>query len=112
MSYCSNCGSKLSEDVYFCPKCGFKTPKGAETNAKYPSDEMREAFTRMGIELERAFNIAAKEMHTAFQKARENINQKPAEQSGQEAIVCSSCGVNNQTGAVFCRNCGNKIAAS
>jgi hypothetical protein len=27
---------------------------------------MREAFTRMGIELERAFNIAAKEMHTAF----------------------------------------------
>ena len=107
MSYCSNCGSKLPEDAYFCPICGTKTQKGAEANAKYPSDEMREAFTKMGIELEKAFNTAAREMHSAFQRARKNMNQKPSEQI---FVVCPNCGAKNQSGAIFCRNCGNKLA--
>jgi len=83
--------------------------KGAEANAKYPSDEMREAFTRMGVELEKAFNTAAVEIHAAFKKARENMNAKLAE---QEAIICQNCGAKNQSGAIFCRNCGNKLTAS
>jgi len=83
--------------------------KGTEANAKYPSDEIREAFTRMGIELEKAFSTAAVEIHAAFKKAAANMNSKPAE---QEAIVCQNCSAKNQAGAIFCRNCGNKLAPS
>jgi len=109
MAYCSNCGGEIPEDAFFCPKCGTKTMKGAEANAKYPSDEMRAAFTRMGIELEKAFSTAAVEIHAAFKKARENMNAKPAE---QEAMICQNCNAKNQSGAIFCRNCGNKLTAS
>ena len=55
--------------------------KGMEANVKYPSDEMREAFTRMGVELEKAFSTAAVEIHAAFKKAAANMNPKPAGQS-------------------------------
>jgi ribosomal protein L40E len=106
MEYCSNCGEKIPEDALFCPKCGIKTVKGAETHAKYPSDEMREAFARMGVELEKAFSTAAVEIHAAFKKAAADMNAKPA---GQEAIVCQKCGAKSQAGAIFCRNCGKKL---
>jgi len=106
MVYCSNCGGKIPEDAYFCPKCGTKTMKGVEANVKYPSDEMREAFTRMGVELEKAFSTAAVEIHAAFKKAAANMNPKPA---GQEAVVCLNCSAKNQAGAIFCRNCGTKL---
>lgn len=109
MAYCSNCGGKIPEDALFCPKCGTKTQKGAKANAKYPSDEMREAFTRMGIELEKAFSTAAVEIHAAFKKAAANMNPKPAE---QEAMVCQKCGAKNQSGAIFCRNCGSKLSST
>jgi len=108
MAYCSNCGEEIPEHALFCPKCGIKTMKGAEANAKYPSDEMREAFTRMGIELEKAFNTAAVEIHAAFKRAREDMGSKPAEQEG---MVCQSCGAKNQSGAIFCRNCGHKLSS-
>jgi ribosomal protein L40E len=109
MAYCSNCGEKIPEDAFFCPKCGAKTLKGAEANVKYPADEMREAFTRMGIELEKAFNTAAVEIHAAFKKASAEMKTKPA---GQEAIVCQNCNAENQSGAIFCRNCGSKLSSS
>lgn len=108
MAYCSNCGEKIAEDAFFCPKCGVKTMKGAEANAKYPADEMREAFARMGVELEKAFSTAAVEIHAAFKKAAAEMKTKPAE---QEAMACQSCGAKNQSGAVFCRNCGNKLSS-
>jgi uncharacterized membrane protein YvbJ len=109
MAYCSNCGGKIPDDALFCPKCGIKTVKGAETHAKYPSDEMREAFTRMGIELEKAFSTAAVEIHAAFRKAAAEMNPKPAE---QEAMACKNCGAKNQSGAIFCRNCGTKLSST
>jgi uncharacterized membrane protein YvbJ len=109
MAYCSNCGEKTPKDALFCPKCGAKTVKGAEANAKYPSDELREAFTRMGIELEKAFSTAAVEIHAAFKKAAAEMNQKPA---GQESIVCQNCGAKSQSDAIFCRNCGKKLSST
>jgi ribosomal protein L40E len=109
MAYCSNCGGKIPEDALFCPKCGTKTVKGAEAHAKYPSDEMREAFTKMGIELEKAFSTAAVEIHAAFKKAATDMNAKSA---GQATIVCRNCSAKNQADAVFCRNCGNKLSST
>ena len=109
VEHCSNCGDKLPENAYFCPKCGTKTVKGTEANAKYPFDEMREAFTRMGVELEKAFSTAAVEIQAAFKKAATDMNQKSA---GQEAIVCQNCSAKNPSDAVFCRSCGNKLASA
>jgi membrane protease subunit (stomatin/prohibitin family) len=111
MVYCSNCGEKMADDAYFCPKCGTKTPKGKASNATYPSDELRDAFYKVGVELERAFSIAARETHQVIKKAGENMQQKTAS-NPQGTIVCTSCGTKNLSGAVFCHNCGAKVASS
>ena len=108
MVYCSNCGEKIPDDAYFCPKCGTKTPEGKASNATYPSDELRDAFYKVGIELERAFTMAAHETHKAIKKASENVQQKTASNT-QGTIVCTSCGTKNVSGAVFCNNCGAKV---
>jgi ribosomal protein L40E len=63
----------------------------------------------MGVELEKAFNTAAVEVHAAFKKAAANMNPKSAE---QEVMICQNCGAKNQSGAIFCRNCGNKLSSS
>ena len=105
MAYCSNCGKKLPKDALFCPKCGIKTVKGTETNAAAPSDEMREAFTRMSQEMEKAFSIAAKEIQEAFQTARNNIQKSLS----KEAVVCPNCGEKNLSSAVYCFRCGKKL---
>jgi predicted amidophosphoribosyltransferase len=110
LTYCSNCGEKIPDDVYFCPKCGTKTPEGKAANASYPADELRDAFYQVGVELERAFNIAARETHAAIKRARENMQQKPASSTAQDTVVCPSCGTKNPYGSIFCNNCGTRIA--
>jgi ribosomal protein L40E len=115
MVYCSHCGALLAEDAYFCPKCGTKTPLGKTSKVSYPSDELQDAFYRVGTELERAFTIAAHETHAALKKASDSIQQKSAStqstQSTQEGTVtCPNCGAKNVAGAVFCSNCGKRIA--
>jgi len=112
MVYCSNCGTKLDDEVYFCFKCGTKTPTGKAAKAMYPSDELRDAFNQVGLELEKAFKLAAKETQAAFKKVSENMQQKtaPAQQTpAQDKVACTSCGTDNVSGAVFCTNCGKKI---
>ena len=108
MVYCSNCGEKISDDALFCPKCCTKTPNGKASNTPYPSDELRDAFYQIGIELERAFNIAAHETHQAIKRAKGNIQQKPT--VPKESFVCPNCGTKNPSGAAFCNNCGTKLA--
>jgi len=108
MAYCSSCGEKIPEDAFFCPKCGVKTVKGSEANVKYPIDEMREAFAKMGVELEKAFRTAAVEVHAAFKKAAADMNQKAAE---QKTTVCPKCNATNSVDAVFCRSCGGKLSS-
>jgi uncharacterized membrane protein YvbJ len=105
MVYCTNCGEKLSREAFFCPKCGTKAPKGLDENVQSPSDELRESFAKMGVELEKAFNIAAKEIHDAFQTARTNIQQSMY----KEPIVCPNCGEKNMSNAAFCSKCGKKL---
>jgi uncharacterized membrane protein YvbJ len=107
MTYCSNCGARIEDNAYFCPNCGTKTDKGKAAKAVYPADELRDAFYQVGIELERAFNIAAHETHSAIQRARENIQQKTTQ---QQNITCPKCSTKNPYGSIFCHNCGTKIA--
>jgi uncharacterized membrane protein YvbJ len=106
--YCSNCGAQLVQDSYFCPKCGTKTEKGKAAKAAYPTDELRDAFYQVGIELEKAFNMAARETHQAIQKARSNWQQqKPV---ASELIICPKCGTKNAAGSIFCSSCGTRLA--
>jgi len=98
----------VGDEANFCPKCGTKTGKGRATNAAYPADQiLREGFCGVGAELERAFAIADKEIHTAFQKAREDLRQKPAD---QQTVACPKCSSKNPYGSTFCNNCGSRIA--
>jgi uncharacterized membrane protein YvbJ len=114
MVFCSNCGEKIDDNAYFCPKCGTKTLAGKVSNASYPVDELRDAFYKVGIELERAFNIAARETQAAFKKATENMQQKTASNysNAQGSVICTSCRSNNVSGAIFCHSCGTKIAST
>ncbi len=105
MAYCHNCGARLLEDSVFCPKCGTKVVKGVEASATEPSDEMREAFTRMSKELEKAFSIAAKQIQEAFQTAKENMQREYS----KEPVTCPSCGQKNPSHATYCYNCGTKL---
>jgi Zn finger protein HypA/HybF involved in hydrogenase expression len=106
LTYCTRCGEKIADDAYFCPKCGVKTPKGKTANAAYPTDTLTDAFYTVGAELEKAFNLAARETHAAIQKAREDLRQKPAQ---QQTAVCPKCNSKNASGAIFCVNCGARI---
>jgi len=107
MTYCSNCGEKLSEEALFCLKCGNKTMKGIENDVSGPSDKIRAALTKMSRELERTFSIATKEIDVAFQTASENIQKS----LHKEDVSCSNCGEKNPSNAVFCYNCGKRIKA-
>lgn len=112
--YCSNCGSQISDDTYFCPKCGTKTQAGKTAKVAYPSDELKDVFYQVGTELEKAFTIAAKETHAALKRASENFQQKTAtsqtsQAAGEAMVACPNCGAKNVSGAVFCHNCGKRI---
>jgi uncharacterized membrane protein YvbJ len=104
-SFCSKCGEKLSEDAYFCPKCGVKTRKGVEAGVSTPSEDLREAFAKVGEEMEKAFATAAKEIQKAFKTARENVTESVA----KEKIVCPHCGGKNRANSKFCYHCGKKL---
>jgi len=108
MVYCSNCGTQIADDSYFCPKCGKKTQAGKAAKVNYPSDELQDAFYQVGIELERAFNMAARETHQAIKNARSNWqqNHKPSQ---EQTITCSKCGTKNPTGSIFCISCGARL---
>ncbi len=113
MVYCSNCGEKIDDEAYFCPKCGTKTPKGKAANAAYPSDELQDAFYRVGVELERAFSMAAHETHQAILKAKRNFeksNTSTTTTSTKSTVVCPKCGTKNGYGSIFCNNCGERLA--
>lgn len=109
MAYCTNCGEKIEEEAYFCPKCGTKTARGKSANAVYPMSELREALNSVTTDLEKALNMAMRETHSAIQKAKENLQSKPAQSN---AVICSKCSASSPSGSVFCNACGSKLASA
>jgi ribosomal protein L40E len=59
----------------------------------------------MGVEMEKAFSIAAKEIHEAFQVAISNIKKSVY----GEPLVCPNCGEKNPANAAFCFKCGKSL---
>jgi ribosomal protein L40E len=108
MVYCSNCGSPIADDAFFCSKCGTKSEKGKAAKVNYPADELRDVFYNVGLEIEKAFNTAARETRTAVQQARENWQQSQPNQQPQ-TVTCSKCASNSPNGSVYCRSCGTKL---
>jgi ribosomal protein L40E len=105
MVFCSNCGEKLPEDANFCTKCGFRTRRGVEAGVSAPTEDWREAFSKMGVEMEKAFQTAAKEI----QKALKNVREDVRESRGRQLVVCKNCGEKSPSNASFCTKCGEKL---
>jgi predicted amidophosphoribosyltransferase len=105
MAYCINCGEKLTKEALYCARCGVKAAENVKAGNAAPSDEMREALTRMSHEMEKAFTIAAKEIQDAFQTAKINVQKTLY----KEPVVCMSCGEKNSGVALYCFKCGQKL---
>ena len=106
MVFCSNCGEKLPEDANFCTKCGFRTRRGVEEGVSAPTEDWREAFSKMGVEMEKAFQTAAKEI----QKALKNVREDVREPRSRQQVICKNCGERGPANATFCTKCGEKLA--
>jgi len=106
MVYCSNCGQKLEEDFYFCPKCGARTVAGKAAGVKEPWEDMREAFETAGEEMRKAFQKAGEEMRKAFAEARTQVRIHGT----ARRVLCPSCGANNPYRAKFCQKCGKSLS--
>jgi uncharacterized membrane protein YvbJ len=105
MVYCSNCGKEIPKDALFCSNCGTKVRTEAPS-ATSPSDEMRDALTKMSMEMEKAFSVAAKQVQEAFNTARENVKKTVY----KEPIVCPNCGEKNVANATYCFKCGKSLS--
>ena len=53
-----------------------QNPAGKTAKVTYPSDELQDAFYQVGMELEKAFTMAAQETQAAFKKVSDNMQQK------------------------------------
>jgi len=108
--FCTGCGEELSEEAYFCPKCGIRTGKGKEENVPIPREgmfaEVGEELSEIGDELNKVFSAAVKEIEKAVETARQEIRKA----TSREPIICSSCGQRNVTSARFCNNCGKELS--
>lgn len=105
MVFCTHCGQELPDDSNFCTKCGYRTKRAVEAGVSAPVEDWREAFSKMGVEMEKAFQIAAKEI----QKALKTVREEAKEPKAKNTVTCKECGEKNLTDAVFCTKCGQKL---
>jgi len=104
MMYCYKCGEKLPEEAYFCPKCGVKIEEKV-AGVSDSREELKDKFTQMGIEIEKALSIAAKEIEKAFRNVGDNLR----EGTNKEIKICPHCGERNLEKAYYCYKCGGEI---
>ena len=103
--FCYKCGTELPEDAHFCPKCGVRTRKGAEAEVTTSWTEVKDEFSKIGEEIEKALTMAGKEIEKAFKTARESIK----ESIDETTTVCPHCAEKNPSEAKFCYNCGKQL---
>lgn len=107
MVYCANCGQKLEENFYFCPKCGVKTKAGTTAGVSEPWEDMKKAFATAAEQMNRAFAKAAEEARRAFKEAKKEIEWHT---TSRRKIVCASCGAANPPESKFCSKCGKPLS--
>jgi DNA-directed RNA polymerase subunit RPC12/RpoP len=107
MAYCYSCGKELPKDALYCPSCGVRVVID-ESLPGAPSAELRDALAKMSVEMEKAFNIAAKQVQEAFKTARDNM-QKAV---NKESVVCPNCGEKNSANATYCFKCGKNLSGA
>lgn len=117
MVKCRGCGDEISENAYFCPRCGLRTEAGEEAGVKTPIS------TRPGWErdVEKALSNAAKLMDDAFEAAKKGL-QRVADEMEMEVekarnwepkrsapVYCPNCGGKNPSDSQYCTACGKEI---
>jgi len=107
MVHCANCGQKLEENFYFCPKCGVKTKAGTAAGVSEPWENMKEAFVTAAEQMNKAFAKAAEEMRRAFEDVRKEFQWQT---TSREKIVCAKCGAANLPESKFCSRCGKNLS--
>ena len=78
MVKCRGCGDEISDEAYFCPRCGLRTEAGEEAGVKTPP------YTRPGWErdVEAALGNAAKLLDEAFEAAKKGLRRVADEIEG------------------------------
>jgi len=106
MVYCSNCGQKLEESFYFCPKCGRRTQAGTAAGVGEPWEALREGFHTAAEEMRKALEKASEEIRKASLEVRKEVQ---ARMSGK-SVSCSNCGAVNSAESKFCVKCGKPLS--
>jgi len=99
LAFCTKCGKELASDDNYCPRCGIRTEAGKAAGVRVPAEEIRDAFTAAGKEMEKAFSQIAKEFDQAVYKVRE----------GKRHSDCTKCGAKGVVDADYCPKCGSKL---
>jgi predicted amidophosphoribosyltransferase len=106
MTFCSRCGKQLVDDAHFCHNCGARTEIGIRKGVNYPPvEDLRDAFSKAGNEMDKAFTSAAQAVRDAFT----NTGRTVKEACYGQTSVCPNCGDKNTPGASFCSKCGTKL---
>jgi predicted amidophosphoribosyltransferase len=118
MVNCRYCDEEISNDAFFCPKCGMRTKKGETDKVPIPGDsltklrqDLDEALIVASDALSEAFTIAADSIREAFKGVSEGIESKGAlkKESSGKKVYCPHCGKENPKDAKYCKNCGKNI---
>ncbi len=107
MVFCTSCGRELSEDAYFCPKCGAVTQAGRKAGVASPLEDMRQTLWKMGEELGRVLRTTARQTQSALAKTSEEIRHRV-----ESTSRCANCGNMNPFGSRFCSSCGKTLTTN
>ena len=101
---------EVSDEENFCPSCGVRTVIGTEQNIPLPrQDNWEERFEatveKIGVEMEKAFVTARRELESAYNRVKESIRKPPK----KDTIFCTNCGEKTEKRAKFCPKCGTAL---
>jgi uncharacterized OB-fold protein len=130
---CPACGTPLSPEARFCPECGTPAPQPSAGEAEAQNQAAREEPTpsvsasapvcpACGTEVVPEA-IFCPECGTSIPESTPQVEAQPqaelseeespsAETTAEETNTCPSCGAALVPGAVFCPDCGNRVAES